>query len=217
VSMGTRRSVVALWIALFAGSILAFMTRGAGPLPGDLALTRWLQEWLPPDGLVGSVIAYAGRLVWFLPIAFLAVMLLGWRWFGALSVLVAAVSGLLLGDALKLLVARAPVGRAGAGLRAVGRLRLPEHHRSSCRRPSGCGLLPGLAGTAATPSSSRLALRFFVVGAGERHLARSCRGALGDGRLGRLALRKRLVANPDIHPSPGVLKAGTAADASVRR
>jgi undecaprenyl-diphosphatase len=105
--MGSKRSVVALWIALlFAGSILAFMTRGAGPLPGDLALTRWLQEWLPPDGLVGSVIAYAGRLVWFLPLAFLAVMLLGRRWFGALSVLVAAVSGLLLGDALKLLVAR---------------------------------------------------------------------------------------------------------------
>jgi len=76
-------------------------------LPGDLALTRWLQEWLPPDGLVGSVIGYAGRLVWFLPLAFLAVMLLGRRWFGALSILVAAVSGLLLGDALKLLVARA--------------------------------------------------------------------------------------------------------------
>jgi membrane-associated phospholipid phosphatase len=45
--------------------------------------------------------------VWFLLIAFLAVMLLGRRWFGALFVLVAAVSGLLLGDALKLLVARA--------------------------------------------------------------------------------------------------------------
>jgi hypothetical protein len=65
--------------------------------------------------------------------------------------------------------------------------------------------------------SSRLTLRFFVVGAGERHLARSCRGALGDGRLGRLALRKRLVARPDIHLSPVVLKARTVADASVRR
>ena len=216
--MGSKRSVVALWIALlFAGSILAFMTRGAGPLPGDLALTRWLQEWLPPDGLVGSVIAYAGRLVWFLPLAFLAVMLLGRRWFGALSVLVAAVSGLLLGDALKLLVARAYLGRAGAGLRAVGRLRFPEHHGAPFRRPSRCSLLPGLAGRAATPSSSRLAVRFFVVGAGEWHLARSCRGTLGDGRLGWMALRKRLVACPDGHPSPVVLKAGTAADASVSR
>jgi membrane-associated phospholipid phosphatase len=108
VSMGTSRSVVALWIALlFAGSILAFMARGAGPLPGDLALTGWLQEWLPPDGLIGSSLAYAGRLVWLLPIGFLAVALLGRRWFAALFVLVAAVTGLLLGDALKLLVARA--------------------------------------------------------------------------------------------------------------
>jgi membrane-associated phospholipid phosphatase len=106
--MGTRRSVVALWIALLlAGSILAFMARGAGPLPGDLTATRWLQEQVPPGGLIGSSLAYAGRLVWFLPIAFLAVALLGRRWFDALFVLVAAVTVLLLGDALKLLVARA--------------------------------------------------------------------------------------------------------------
>ena len=79
-SMGTRRSVLALWIALlFAGSILAFMARGAGPLPGDLALTRWLQEWLPPEGFIGSSLAYAGRLVWLLPIGFLAVAVLGRR------------------------------------------------------------------------------------------------------------------------------------------
>ena len=106
-SMGTRRSVAALWIALLlAGSILTFKTRGAGPLPGDLASTRWLQEWLPPDGLIGSSLAYVGRLVWLLPIGFLAVALLGRRWFDALFVLVAAVTGLLLGNALKLLVAR---------------------------------------------------------------------------------------------------------------
>ena len=105
--MGSKRSILILWIALlFVGSILALTARGAGPLPGDLALTRWLQEWLPPDDLVGSVLAYAGRLVWLLPIAFLAVTLLGRRWSGALFVLVAAASGLLLGHALKLLVAR---------------------------------------------------------------------------------------------------------------
>jgi membrane-associated phospholipid phosphatase len=105
--MGTRRSVVALWIALLlAGSILAFMARGAGPLPGDLTTTRWLQEQVPPGGLIGSSLSYAGRLVWLLPIAFLAVALLGRRWLDALFVLVAAVTGLLLGDALKLLVAR---------------------------------------------------------------------------------------------------------------
>jgi undecaprenyl-diphosphatase len=108
VRTSTRLSVVALWVALvFAGLILALLARGAGPLPGDLALTRWLQEWLPPEGFIGSSLAYAGRLVWLLPVAFLAVALLGRRWFAALFVLVAAVSGLLLGDALKLLVARA--------------------------------------------------------------------------------------------------------------
>ena len=106
--MGSKRSILALWIALLlVGSILALMSRGAGPLPGDLALTRWLQEWLPPDGLIESSLAYAGRLVWLLPMGLLAVALLGRRWFDALFVPVAAVSGLLLGDALKLLVARA--------------------------------------------------------------------------------------------------------------
>ena len=105
--MGTRRSVVALWIALLlAGSILAFMARGAGPLPGDLTATRWLQEQVPPGGLIGSSLSYVGSLVWFLPIGFLAVALLGRRWFDALFVVVAAVTGLLIGDALKLLVAR---------------------------------------------------------------------------------------------------------------
>ena len=53
--MGSKRSILALWIVLLlVGSILALMARGAGPLPGDLALTRWLQDWLPPDGLIGS-------------------------------------------------------------------------------------------------------------------------------------------------------------------
>ena len=56
-STSTRRSVVALWVTLaFAGSILAFMAQGPGPLPGDLTVTRWLQEWLPPDGLIGSLL-----------------------------------------------------------------------------------------------------------------------------------------------------------------
>ena len=90
VSMSSKLLVVALWIALlFAGAILAYIARGAGPLPGDLALTRGLQEWLPPDSPIGSLLAYAGRLVWFLPLAFFAVALLGQRWFAALFVLVA--------------------------------------------------------------------------------------------------------------------------------
>jgi membrane-associated phospholipid phosphatase len=108
VSTSTRRSVVALWVALvLAGSILGLMARGAGPLPGELTATRWLQESLPPDGLMGSLLTYTGRLAWVLPIAFLAVALLRQQWLAVLFVLVGAITGLLLGDALKLLVARA--------------------------------------------------------------------------------------------------------------
>ncbi len=106
-STGTRRSAIALWVALvLAGSLLALMAQGAGPLPGDLALTRWLQVWPPLDGRVGSLLAYASPLVWFLAVAFLAVALLRRRWLSALFIVFAAVTGLLLGDALKLLVAR---------------------------------------------------------------------------------------------------------------
>jgi membrane-associated phospholipid phosphatase len=107
VSTSTRRSVVALWVALvLAGSILGLMARGAGPLPGDSTATRWLQKSLPPEGLMGSLLSDTGRLVWYLPIAFLAVAVLRQRWLAMLFVLVGAVTGLLLGDALKLLVAR---------------------------------------------------------------------------------------------------------------
>ena len=107
-SMFVRRSVIALWVTLAAaGSLLAIAARGAGPLPGDLALTRWLQYSLPPDDLTGSLLTYPGRIVWFLPVAFLAVTLLRRRWLAALFMVAAGVSGLLVGDGLKLLVARA--------------------------------------------------------------------------------------------------------------
>ena len=106
-STGTRESIVALWVTLIVvGSILALMAREAGLLPGDLTLTRWLQDWLPPDGLMGSLLTYASRVVWFLPVAFLTVALLRRQWLAALFLVVAGVTGLLLGDALKLLVAR---------------------------------------------------------------------------------------------------------------
>jgi undecaprenyl-diphosphatase len=108
VSVGARLSVIALWGTLAAaGSALALAARGAGPLPGDLAMTRWLQSSVPPDHLAGSLLAYQGRVVWLLPVAFLAVTLLRRRWLAALFVIVAGLSGLLVGDELKLLVARA--------------------------------------------------------------------------------------------------------------
>ena len=107
-SRGARRSLVFLWVTLTAaGSLLAIAARGAGPLPGDLALTRWLQYSLPPDDLGGWLLTHPGRIVWFLPAAFLAVTLLRRRWLAALFMVAAGVTGLLVGDSLKLLVARA--------------------------------------------------------------------------------------------------------------
>ena len=88
-----------------AGTLLALAARGAGPLPGDLALARPLQE-LSPDGAAGFLLSYLGDAAWLLPVAALAVALLARRWSAALLVLAASVTGVLVGDALKILVAR---------------------------------------------------------------------------------------------------------------
>ena len=79
---------------------------GSGPFAGRLDLDEVAAGVATAGWLVGSLLGYAGRIVWIVPVAFIAVALLGRRWFDALFVLVAAATGLLLGDALKLLVAR---------------------------------------------------------------------------------------------------------------
>ncbi len=107
-STSARQSVIVLWVTLIVfGSILALMAQGAGPLPGDLTLTRWLQDSLPLDGLMGSLLGYISRIVWFLPIAFFTVALVRRQWLAALSLFVAGATSLLFSNALKLLVARA--------------------------------------------------------------------------------------------------------------
>jgi membrane-associated phospholipid phosphatase len=99
------RIFVAAWVALVVGgSVLAFAARGAGLLPGDLALTRSLQK-LPPDSALGTLLSYAGEVVWFLAIAALAVALLMSRWLAALFILLASLTSVFIGEALKLLVA----------------------------------------------------------------------------------------------------------------
>ena len=99
------RIFVAAWVALFVGgAVLAFAARGAGSLPGDLALTRSLQG-LPPDSVVGTLLSYAGDVVWFLPLAALAVALLMRRWLATLFILLASLTSVFIGKALKLLVA----------------------------------------------------------------------------------------------------------------
>ncbi len=99
------RIFVAAWVALcVGGSVLAFAARGAGSLPGDLALTRSLQR-LPPDSVVGTLLSYAGEVVWFLPLAALSVALLMRRWLAASFILLASLTSVFIGEALKLLVA----------------------------------------------------------------------------------------------------------------
>ena len=99
--MRTTRAVrrwVVVWVALVvAGALLTFAASGAGPLPGDLALTRLLQG-LQPDGPVGLLLLYVGDAVWFLPVVALAVALLWRRWADALFILLASVTGMLVGD-----------------------------------------------------------------------------------------------------------------------
>jgi membrane-associated phospholipid phosphatase len=105
VNVPVGRIFVAAWVALcVGGSVLAFAARGAGSLPGDLALTRSLQR-LPPDSVVGTLLSYAGEVVWFLPLAALSVALLMRRWMAASFILLASLTSVFIGEALKLLVA----------------------------------------------------------------------------------------------------------------
>lgn len=99
--------MIAVWVALLAaGSLLALSAGEAGPLPGDLAMTLWLQEWLPSGDVAGSLLAYADRLVWFLSIIAFVIALIVLQWLAASFIFLSGFTSLLLGYALKLLVAR---------------------------------------------------------------------------------------------------------------
>jgi undecaprenyl-diphosphatase len=100
------RWTIAVWIVLVvSGSALAFAARGAGPLPGDLALSRLIQQ-PPPDGLVGSLLVRASDVVWLLaPLAVLVALLVR-QWLAALFILLASSTGVLVGVVIKALVAR---------------------------------------------------------------------------------------------------------------
>ena len=97
---GASQTHVALaGAALVAGVLLGVAARGAGPLPGDLALTRALQR-LPPDGAPGAVLGSVAGVVRLLPIVALVVALAGRRWAAALLILLAGAGSLLIGDGL---------------------------------------------------------------------------------------------------------------------
>jgi membrane-associated phospholipid phosphatase len=98
---------IAVWVVLVAsGSALAFAARGAGPLPGDLALS-WVIQQPRPDGLLGFWLARASDVVvWlFAPLAVL-IALVARRWVAALTILLASSTGVVVGVVIKQLVAR---------------------------------------------------------------------------------------------------------------
>lgn len=102
-----RRLVVVVWIALVTGGLLlAFATREAGPLPGDLMLARLLQELPLPGGVAGVLLANADTAVWLLLVAALVITLVGRRWLSALFVFLASLTAVFMGVVLKLIVTR---------------------------------------------------------------------------------------------------------------
>lgn len=105
-SIRTERWGIAAWVALVAmGALLALAARGAGPLPGDLLLARFLQD-LPLPGGSGALLSNADRVVWLLLVAALAGTLLRRRWSDAVFIFLTSLTAVLVGLALKLVVAR---------------------------------------------------------------------------------------------------------------
>jgi membrane-associated phospholipid phosphatase len=105
-SVRVGKTFVGVWISLVAAALaLAFAARGAGPLPGDLALARLIQH--PGcDGLASSLIVHADDALWVLSPLVAMVALIGRRWMAALFVALAAVTGKLIPDSIKPLFAR---------------------------------------------------------------------------------------------------------------
>lgn len=102
-----RRWVIVVWVALVVvGSLLAFVARGAVPLPGDLILARFVQELPLPGGVAGALVSNADSAVWLLLVAALATTLLRRRWSSAVFVFLASLTAVLMGVILKLIVAR---------------------------------------------------------------------------------------------------------------
>ena len=103
----TRLPLTLCLVLLVTGLLLATAAHRAGPLPGDLTLTRVLQQALPADGLLGTLLRSSGQLVWALPVLTVGIAAVRQHWGSALALVVAGVTGLLVGEmVLPPLVAR---------------------------------------------------------------------------------------------------------------
>ena len=83
-----------------AGLLLALAARGAGPLPGDLALTRAIQRAIPPDSGIGAILRSLGRIIWGVPLVAVVAALLARWWAAAVALLVAGGTALIVGELL---------------------------------------------------------------------------------------------------------------------
>lgn len=89
-------------LLLLLGLALAFQATGAGPLPGDLAFSRFVQTVLPPSNALFGLSTALGQVVTYLPLLAVLVALLARRWNAALLLAISgAIAVYLLEDQLK--------------------------------------------------------------------------------------------------------------------
>jgi hypothetical protein len=184
------RWMVAVWVALVAsGLALAFAARGAGPLPGDLALSHLFLSCARQRHRVAFVAPCGPGCPGREEVAGGPLYLAGEFHGGAGRGGDQATRG-----------ASAPDGRSGAGLRYRGELSVPQHHRVFRRSVSRHDRIPDLAGTVTASRCGRHVRGFAAVAPDEWPLARVRRSALGDRRPRRLASGWRLAHHLDSPP-----------------
>jgi membrane-associated phospholipid phosphatase len=108
-SLPVERPVVRLPVLLgaaaalmfaFAVLTLAVVNVGGAPLPGDVAFTRGLQRMIGAGGPAGVGLGLAGDAIWFLPALAAPATLLARGWRAAVFLIVAGISGYLIGEHL---------------------------------------------------------------------------------------------------------------------
>lgn len=95
-----RTFMLASVVFLLCAILLGLRAKGAGPLPGDLEFTRFLQSLLPYSGGVGALWNGLGEGLRYLPYLVLAVTLGLRRWDWALLVIIVCLPVIFFGEPL---------------------------------------------------------------------------------------------------------------------
>lgn len=106
--VGQKQLTSVVGVALLVAALgLAIAAYGAGPLPGDLAVTRGLQTAMPVEGTWGKLLSMVENAVWLAALLLITLMLLLRRWSSALLLIIGTVCAIVFGVLLlKGLVAR---------------------------------------------------------------------------------------------------------------